>query len=49
MSISRCRYGCALKVFSLCKTQSLQIKAFVIVLPPLEKYRYPMTINVKVK
>lgn len=48
-SILCCRYCCALKVFSLCKTQSLQIKAFVIVLPRLEKYCNPMTINVKVK
>lgn len=47
-SISRGQYGCALKEFCLCKTQSLQIKAFVIVLPRLEKYRYPTTINVKV-
>lgn len=31
------------------RTRSLQIKAFLIVLPRLEKYCYPMTINVKVK
>lgn len=41
--------GCALKVFSLCKTPSLQTKAFVIVLPGLQKYRSPTTRNVKVK
>lgn len=48
-SLPRAGPACALKVFSLCKTRSLQTKAFVIVLPGLQKYRSPTARNVKVK